>query len=540
MISSLHIKNIGIIDDINIEFEDGLNVITGETGAGKSLIIDSLSILCGLRFSKDFIRKGEEFALVEASFFDKGEEFVVSRKIFESGKNICKINGELCTVSQIKECLSSSIDFNEQGENFNLMNKSKYIEFLDLFSKDEIKCVKEKYDELYTKYIDIKKELSKNYGNDIEKERTLSLLKYQLNEIQNADLKIDEDVELENKRKIAANSEKIFNSLNLSSTIISDKIIQDLDEAIKALNKINNLDIRYQNEYSKIQDAYYNLQDVSSNLYDFSNEIELNISDFSSIEQRLNLIYDLKRKYGSSIEEILNYKNQVESKISEIENLEQYILDLKQKQNEITKEMFKLASNMNEIRNKSAKILSENITKKFKLLEMFNANLNIKVTMNQSKDFNKNGLDEVEFLIATNLGSDYKPLEKIASGGEISRIMLAIRAVINEFDFNNKIIIFDEIDTGISGKAIVAVSDNIKSISKTSQVICVTHHANVAAKANANFFVFKENIDGKTVSKVRKLNKEDLVKELARITSGNNDTNSINYAKSLISNENIA
>ena len=420
------------------------------------------------------------------------------------------------------------------------MNKSKYIEILDLFSKDEIKCVKEKYDELYTKYIDIKKELSKNYGNDIEKERTLSLLKYQLNEIQNADLKIDEDVELENKRKIAANSEKIFNSLNLSSTIISDKIIQDLDEAIKALNKINNLDIRYQNEYSKIQDAYYNLQDVSSNLYDFSNEIALNISDFSSIEQRLNLIDDLKRKYCSSIEEILNYKNQVESKISEIENLEQYILDLKQKQNEITKELFKLASNMNEIRNKSAKILSENITKKFKLLEMFNANLNIKVTMNQSKDFNKNGLDEVEFLIATNLGSDYKPLEKIASGGEISRIMLAIRAVINEFNFNNKIIIFDEIDTGISGKAIVAVSDNIKSISKTSQVICVTHHANVAAKANANFFVFKENIDGKTVSKVRKLNKEDLVKELARITSGNNDTNSINYAKSLISKENIA
>lgn len=523
MISTINIKNIGIIDNLSIDLNQGFNVLTGETGAGKTLIIDSLSIISGGRFSKEMIRKGENYSYVEACIYMPESKIaidgniIVSREIYENGRNSCKINGRLVTVSELKEFMKSIIDIHGQLDNQTLLDKASHIGYLDSFIGDEILEIKYKYRVLFDKYNKVKLELKNNYGDEKEKQRKLDLLKYQLNEIEYAKLKVGEDEVLEEQRKIMLNSSKIAENLEIADNTLSEQTIDSINVAIKALEKIENIDEKYEKKLSNLKNIYYDIQEISRDINAMKNDVNFNEEERNNIEERLDNIFSLKRKYGNSIQEILQYKEEVEKEIFEIENLDEINNKLKNELKDIELKMMELAKQMNEIRIKEGKNLAIKINKELQDLEMQNAKFEVEV-MHQ-EEFNKNGLDVVEFLILTNIGEEKKPLIKIASGGEMSRIMLAIKSVLAGVD-KVPVLVFDEIDTGISGVAAIAVSMKMKNIARHHQVLCVTHLASIAAKGDSNYYISKEVKDNKTVTKIKLLTEEETIKEIARIASG--------------------
>ncbi len=536
MITNLHIKNIGIIEDIEINFNNGFNVLTGETGAGKTLIIDSLKIIAGGRFSKEMIRANENHSLVEACIFypnsDLAEDgnIIVSREIFSNGRNTCKINGRLVTVNELREIMRDIIDIHGQSDNQKLMEVSNHINYLDEFSLEKINILKNEYSEMYKEYCSVKEELNKNYGDDIEKQRMLDLLNYQLDEIKNANLVVGEEEELEEKRKILSNSEKISGSLNETSNELNNHVLDGLSKSIKYMSKIENYSDIYKEKLIQIQSVYYDLEDITSQISDFTYDIEYDQDTARNVEERLDMIYSLKRKYGNNISEILTYKNSLVSQINEIENKEEYIKIQKEKLNALENKMRNIANTMTAIRKENALLLEKKINEQLTELEMKNASFLVSIL--PEDEFNKNGLDKVEFLVSTNVGDDFKPLTKIASGGEISRIMLAIKVVLSDLD-NTPIMIFDEIDTGISGTAAMSVSQKIKKISKSHQIICVTHLAVVAAKADYNYCIKKEVDCNSTKTKVSLLTETEALNEIARISSGEITKIALQHAQAL-------
>lgn len=536
MITNLHIKNIGIIEDIEINFNNGFNVLTGETGAGKTLIIDSLKIIAGGRFSKEMIRANENHSLVEACIFypnsDLAEDgnIIVSREIFSNGRNTCKINGRLVTVNELREIMRDIIDIHGQSDNQKLMEVSNHINYLDEFSLEKINILKNEYSEMYKEYCSVKEELNKNYGDDIEKQRMLDLLNYQLDEIKNANLVVGEEEELEEKRKILSNSEKISGSLNETSNELNNHVLDGLSKSIKYMSKIENYSDIYKEKLIQIQSVYYDLEDITSQISDFTYDIEYDQDTARNVEERLDMIYSLKRKYGNNISEILTYKNSLVSQINEIENKEEYIKIQKEKLNALDNKMRNIANTMTAIRKENALLLEKKINEQLTELEMKNASFLVSIL--PEDEFNKNGLDKVEFLVSTNIGDDFKPLTKIASGGEISRIMLAIKVVLSDLD-NTPIMIFDEIDTGISGTAAMSVSQKIKKISKSHQIICVTHLAVVAAKADYNYCIKKEVDCNSTKTKVSLLTETEALNEIARISSGEITKIALQHAQAL-------
>lgn len=538
MISTIQIKNIGIIDNLSINLENGFNVLTGETGAGKTLIIDSLGIICGNRFSKEMIRKGEEYSYIEASIYIPENQnsidgnIIVSREIYINGRNSCKINGRLVTVSELKEFMKQIIDIHGQNDNQTIMDKSSHIGYLDSFIGDKILNIKKEYRELFKRYNEIKLELRNNYGDDKEKQRKLDLLQYQLNEIEEANLKLGEDEKLEEERKIMLNSEKIVENLEIADNTLSEQAIDGINSAIRALEKIENIDNTYNQKLSELKNIYYDIQELTRDISQMKEDIFFNEEERNEIEERLDTIFSLKRKYGNSIEEILNYKKQVENEIYEIQNLDEINNKYKQELNLIEEKMSLLANQMNKIRTQNAKELSNKINKELADLEMPNAKFSVKIQFNTESEFNKNGLDIIEFLISTNIGEEEKSLIKIASGGEMSRIMLGIKSVLADVD-KVPVLIFDEIDTGISGKAANAVSIKMKNIAKKHQILCVTHLASIAAKGDYNYYISKEVENSQTRTKIEKLNEENTIKEIARIASGDVNEISIKHAKQL-------
>ena len=537
MITTLHIKNIGIIDDINIDLNEGLNVLTGETGAGKSLIIDSLEIISGGRFSKEMIRKGETNSYIELCMYEPENEnaidgnIIISREINTTGKNMCKINGRMVTVTELKEFMSQFIEIHGQNKNQELLNSKSHLSMLDGFCGEVHETCIKKHITKYSTYKKIMQELKQNYGDEKEKERKLDLLKYQIEEIETANLKEGEEQELEEKRKLMQNAEKITKNINEADLAISEAGIDSLSTAIKALEKIENIDEKYEKIASNLKSLYYELQEVSRDLSTYNEEIYFDEEERNETEERLDLIYSLKRKYGNSIKEIIEYKNQIEEEVKHIENLDEYNNKLKQELKAIQVEMEELAEQIHKQRTISAKKLSESINKELIDLEMKNAKINIHVDYKENEIF-KTGKDEVEFFITTNVGEDEKELAKIASGGEISRIMLAIKKVLAETD-KMPVLIFDEVDTGISGNAANMVAEKMSKISKNHQVLCISHVPCIAAMADYNYFISKKVVEERTNTNVKLLNEEEIVKEIARISSGQINDITIKYAKEL-------
>lgn len=537
MITTLHIKNIGIIDDLSIDLNNGLNVLTGETGAGKTLIIDSLGIISGGRFSKEMIRKGETNSFVEICMYEPENEnsiegnIIVSREINSNGRNMCKINGRMVTVNELKNFMSKFIEIHGQNDNQSLLDNKFHLKYLDGFIGEELLKYKQEYKENYTRYIEIKQELKANYGDEKERERKLDLLKYQFNEIEEADLKEKEEEELEEKRKIMLNSEKISNSLNEADEAIGESSIDSLNLAIRAMEKIDGIDTKYEAITSNLKNIYYDLQELSRDISNEKEDIYFDEQERNEVEERLDLIYSLKRKYGNNILEILNYKEEIEKEIQHIENLDDYNRKLKKELKQIKEKMTKLAINIHNLRKEYAKVLGININKILEDLEMKNAKINIHVDYKE-EEFFENGKDEIEFYITTNLGEDEKQLSKIASGGEMSRIMLAIKKVLADTD-KMPVLIFDEIDTGISGKAANAVAEKLNSISKNHQVLCISHLPSIAASADYNYFISKKVLNDRTNTNIKLLNEEETIKEIARISSGEINEATIQYATQL-------
>lgn len=537
MISTLHIKNIGIIDDLSIDLNEGLNVLTGETGAGKTLIIDSLGIISGGRFSKEMIRKGETNSFVEICMYEPENEnsidgnIIVSREINSNGKNMCKINGRMVTVNELKNFMSKFIEIHGQNDNQSLLDNKFHLKYLDGFIGDKIIDTKKQYKEKYEKYIEIKQELKNNYGDEKERERKLDLLRYQFNEIEESNLKVNEEDNLEEKRKLMLNSEKISKNLNEADIAIGENSIDSINTAIRALEKIENIDKKYEDISSNLKNIYYELQEISRDISEHKEDVYFDEQERNEVEERLDLIYNLKRKYGNDVQEILNYKDEIEAEINHIENLDEYNNKLKKELKQLKQEMTTLAEKMHELRNEYGKVLSININKVLEDLEMKNANINIHVDYNEEEYF-ENGKDIVEFYITTNLGEDEKQLAKIASGGEMSRIMLAIKKVLADTD-KMPVLIFDEIDTGISGKAAGAVAEKLNGISKNHQVLCISHLPSIAAIADYNYFISKRVINERTNTDIKLLNEKETLEEIARISSGEINEATIQYAMQL-------
>ncbi len=535
MITNLHIQNIGIIDDLNVELGNGVNVFTGETGAGKTLIIDAINIISGGRFSKEMIRKGAEFSFVELNLYLPENELaiddniIVSREINLNGKNQCKINGRMVTVAELKEFMNSVIDIHGQNDNQKILNPKYHIKYLDNYGGDKIKVNLDAYRELYKKYVEIKTELKENLGDDKERQRELDLLQYQFDEIDKADLKINEEETLKEKSTLFQNSEKINISLSEANEEC-DNAIDLVNNAIKALDKISGIDEKYNQKLSELKSIYYEIDEFSRDIASLNDDVYFDEDERNEIEERLDLITSLKRKYGNSIEEILEYRDKIEADINRINNLDETNEKLRKELKDIENEMEEYGKKLHEDRVKISTELCEKINKELQELEMPNAKFYIEISDN--KTFNKRGKDNIEFYISTNVGEDKKELAKTASGGEMSRIMLAIKTVFANTD-NTPIMIFDEIDTGISGKAANSVGIKLKLIGKNHQVICITHQPSIAAKGDQNYYISKETKDDRTHTLIKHLKELEVLNEIARIASGTISDISLAHAKEL-------
>lgn len=523
MVTTLHIKNVGIIDDLSIDLNNGFNVLTGETGAGKTLIIGSLAILAGGRFSKEMIRNGEEFSYVEANFYCPNNEvavdgnIIVSREIHLNGRNSCKINGRLITVNELKEFMSKIIDIHGQHDSQLILNPMQHIIYLDKFIGKELNESVCEYIKKLEEYNKLKQELKNTYGEDQEKERRLDLLRYQYNEIEQAKLKQNEEEELQNKHKMMQNAEKLKDNLFEIDTNLNENAIIAISNTIRSLEKIQDCGKEYSEKLSILKNSYYDIQELARDLSYMREEVDFDENERNQIENRLDLIFSLKRKYGNTITEILEFRNKIENEINKIENLDEYHNKIKIQIKNLEQELFKIANQMSNVRTKYAETLSKKINQELKDLEMPNAKFEIKI--NKTERFCENGIDEVEFMICTNVGEGLKPLTKIASGGEMARIMLAIKNVLADVD-EVSTLVFDEIDTGISGKASKAVAEKMKSIAELHQVICITHLPSIAARGDYNYYISKQTKENKTYTSIKLLNEDETIEEIARISSG--------------------
>lgn len=531
MLGQLHIKNIGIIDDININFEDGFNIMTGETGAGKSLIIGSLSAVVGNKISKDIIKTGAESALVEACFFEDEKTIILSREIFANGRSVCKINDSMVPMSKLKSVGGSLIDIHGQHDNQSLLDSRNHLSILDKFIGDEITILKDRYLEKLNEYKHIKNELENSFGNENERARRIDLLKYQIDEIETSRLNIGEEDELNSKRNLIMNSEKVMKVLSNTYYSLNDIVVDNLGIASHELSTIASLDEKYDKLLLNLNEAFYMLKDSASEALDCMSYVDFDKGEQDRIEERLDLIFNLKRKYGDSVEKILNYYNEISEELSKLQNSDEIIKEYNSKLDILKSELTKLACEIRSIRKDQADSICLLVNKELQDLEMKNAH--IKFEFKELEFFAENGMDDIQILISTNLGEKEKPLCNIASGGEISRIMLALKHVFSECDEISSMV-FDEIDTGISGQSAKKVAEKMMKISKKHQLICITHLPVIAASGDVNYFISKNVKNDKTITSVSKLNEEELIKEVARILDGDEITEvTLQHAKAL-------
>ncbi|NLP14646.1 MAG: DNA repair protein RecN [Clostridium sp.] len=547
MLQRLEIQNIAIIDKIEIELGEGLNVLTGETGAGKSIIIDSINAILGERMSKQLIRTGRDKAVVEAvfqvnidrmsdlleSFGIEGEEdgtLVISREFTASGKNTCRINGRIATVSMLKKIGERLIDVHGQHDNQSLLRTESHIELLDSFADSKINILKDEYLKHFESYREIKDRLKSLSGDAGERERKIDILRFQIDEIEKANLKVGEEEEIEKQRDVLLNFEKIISTLSNAYEALDSggnlgiSALDRINKSVSDFSNIENYDDKYSTLKKRLEAVSYELEDVITEIRELRDGIEYEPSVLEQLEERLDVLYRLKKKYGDSIEDILEYLENAKKELDEIINNEEIINRLKEDLKKEDEQLYKLAKDINCERIKTAKLLENRIGSEFKDLEMKNTKLKVNIEFYDSikdgeRKYGNNGLDRVEFLISTNVGEPLKPLSKIASGGEMSRIMLAIKTILAKVD-KIPTMIFDEIDIGISGIAAQKVGEKLCYISKNHQVISVTHLAQIACIADNNYYIEKVTKGGNTETVVKSLDEEGKRNEIARIIGG--------------------
>jgi DNA repair protein RecN (Recombination protein N) len=535
MLAHIHICNLGIIEDVEIDFDKGLNILTGETGAGKTLIIGAISMICGGKASKDIIRNGEEKAFVEALFYVEDEklkkilsdmgyeedELVISRELFSNGRSIAKINGRLVTVNELKELGKVLIDIHGQHDNQSLLDEKKHIEVIDNFAGQELSKIKEEYLNLYYERKRILEDIERLGGEPEKRLRSMEFLKFQIDEIESANLKTGEEEELIKQRKVLANAEKLAQNISYGYDVLSTEngVLNCLEKVRNKLGEVVDIKENFAEISKNLDEAYYQIEDISHSLANEKENIYVDEEELDNIDERLDLISKLKKKYGNSIDEILKSYESMKKEYNELLNSEELINKLNSDLKVIEEKLRVSSEKISEKRKVVAHELESKLANVLNDLEMPKSRFKINIT-NVGK-FLINGSDEVEILFSSNIGEDVKPLYKIASGGEISRIMLALKNILMNADII-PVMIFDEIDTGISGEAGFAVGDKMREIAKNKQIICVTHLPSIAARGEQNYYISKSNIDNKTVTSVKRLNEEETVYEIARIISGGN------------------
>lgn len=550
MLSNLYIENIAVIEKTSIDFKKGLNVMTGETGAGKSIVIDSINAVLGNRTSKELIRTGASSAFVSAEFTNLSEkalavideagfeledgELLIQREISTTGKNKCRINGRPATVSTLKEIGVQLINIHGQHESYELMSPELHISYIDKLAGLESEI--EAYQEVYKKYKKLSAELKKATVDESERERKIDLLKYQIDELEDADLRDGEYEELNEQKAVLQNSEKIIEAIMSSRALMngdeeSSGVLENLQEINSQLSDISEYMSEVEPINSRIESAIYELEDCLSELTGLTDLVDTDGGSLDSIEERLDLIYTLGKKYGSTIKEMLDFLDKAKKELNALvmydENREALIKEC----DKAYKEAEKLAKALSEKRRATSSEFADKVCEEMAFLDMPNVKL---VVVQEKCELNSLGCDNIEFLISTNPGEPHKPISKIASGGELSRMMLAVKNVLSDKD-DIDTLIFDEVDTGISGSAAQKVGLKLREVSKSRQVLCVTHLAQIAAMGNSHFKISKSVRDEKTFTKVEELDHEGRKQELARIIGGTEMTKaSLDYAEEML------
>ncbi|MBQ3114914.1 MAG: DNA repair protein RecN [Clostridia bacterium] len=549
MLLNLHIKNVAVIKQLNIEFKEGFSALTGETGAGKSIIIDALNMVLGERVSKDIIRHGEEKAFAEAVFqIDNAESYavleefgveyedgtvIVSRDINSDGKSTCRINGRIMTASAIRELAKTVLNIHGQHDNQYLLNQSKHILFLDSYSKlqDELNA----YKELYAKRKEIQKEIELNSIDNEEKQMKIDMLTYQVDELEKANLAFGMEEKLETRQNYLSEINNITNVVGNAKYKLSESdnsVFDVLSSVSSAFDGIAQYDDTLDELSRRLKSVTLELEDIAYSVASFAEGIVENNGELDEIQEKLSTIYELKRKYKkSSVEELIEYYSVIKQQLDNVVQNDEIINRLKHNLKETDKQLSLYADAISLKRRSNGKILEEYICRELEQLDMPYCRFIVCIT---ETEFNSLGKDNVEFLISANAGEEPKPLNKIASGGEMSRIMLAIKSILSDADSVHTLV-FDEIDTGVSGRAADRIAEKLVKLSKTKQVLCITHLAQIASKAKNHYLVEKTVFDDQTNSTVKVLEGNDRVYEIARIMGGHNVTeNTLNAARELI------
>ena len=535
MLQNLHVKNLALIDECEVEFEDGLNILSGETGAGKSIIIGSINMALGEKVPKEMLRDSDETAFVELVFYVDQKEtieklkamdievednmVILSRKI-TAQRALGRINGEAVSVSKMKEAASLLIDIHGQHEHQSLLSKKNHLQILDEYAIGRLLDKKKDLAALYKDYRKLKDEFEASNLDADQRGRELSFLEYEVKEIEDANLTIGEDEELENNFRRFANGKKIMESVNNAYEATGgdlDSAAERIGRALRELQAVSVYDDRlssFEEELAQIDNL---ISDVNHEMANYISDAEFDEESFYETEKRLDQINHLKSKYGNSIEDIFETLKQKSERIEVLSDYDEYLRKLSENLRVKEKQLSVLSNEISSIRKEAAKVLCAAITEALKDLNFLD--VRFEMEFNRLDNFTSNGIDDAEFMISTNPGEAIKPLGKIASGGELSRIMLAIKTVMAENDHIESLI-FDEIDSGISGRTAQMVSEKMNALGRNHQIICITHLPQIAAMADAHFLIEKSVENQSTVSNIHKLDKDESVNELARMLGG--------------------
>ncbi|MGG0667947.1 DNA repair protein RecN [Lederbergia citrisecunda] len=539
MLSEISIHNFAIIEHLEVTFDEGLTVLTGETGAGKSIIIDAVQLLAGARGSQEFIRHGAKKAELEGMFtiddehhpvFGKLSEFgiecedgsiILRRDLNANGKTTCRVNGKLVTIASLREIGSQLIDIHGQHDNQELMHEKRHIHLLDQFAGSKLAEAHRNYIDIYHHYTKLKRRLETANENEQQVAQRIDLYSFQLKEIDNAELVIGEEEELEEEKLKLQHFNRIFERLNTAYESISgdNHALDWVGSAMSDLEDAASIDKDLESHSEIISTSFYSLQDTAHELKNIIDRMEFDPTRLPVVEDRLAMLVSLKRKYGATIEDVLIYREKIAEDLDQLLNRDERLVLEQEKLAQLEKDLAVEANELSIIRQESAVLLEDAIMQQLKELHMEKSSFKVSISRKASNNYDSNGFDEVVFLISTNLGEPLKPLVKIASGGELSRIMLALKTIFSKHQGITSII-FDEVDTGVSGRVAQAIADKIAMISTHSQVLCISHLPQVAAMADHHLLIRKEVKGNRTTTAVAEITDLDRTKELSRMLSG--------------------
>ncbi|WP_418965887.1 DNA repair protein RecN [Cetobacterium sp.] len=550
MLKELKIENLAIIEKVDLEFKNGLIVLTGETGAGKSIILSGINLLIGEKASADMVRDGEDYLLAQGVFAVNKEqeaelkelgidaednEVIVRRHIDKNGKGKAFVNNIRVPMSSLKEIMGTLVDIVGQHSHQMLLNKANHLRLLDRFLGEDGISIKKQLESIYNEYSSLERriqDVEKNKKETIEKKE---FYEFQLQEIDKVNLKEGEDEKLEEEYKKLFHAGKIKEKLSLTENILKDdekNALSIIYNSRKNLETISKYGKEFQENLERLERVYYDLQDCVDSIRDLNDDIEADDIRLEKVISRLDAINRLKSKYGDEISEILEYREKIDEKLQLLDENSFQVKKLSKERDDAKEKYYGLAKKLSEIRKLKAKIIEENLQDELKGLNMGDANF--KIEFEESSSMGISGIDQVEFMISTNVGQGLKPLWKVASGGEVSRIMLAIKVIFSKVD-NIPILIFDEIDTGVGGETVRKIANKLMEIGETTQVMSITHSPAIAAKATQQFYIEKKLIDNRTITQVKELNSEERVQEIARMLAGKNISEAvIEHAKELL------